>query len=195
MKKRIILAIVLMISTLSSYSQVSFNFSYSPIGKEVATLEDDSDNELGKLRYQLDYQINLQFEIKEGTYRRLFDASYGTYSLTRKFKTDYFEDPFDKKIQVYRGFYYWGFTINDNKRLQFPFFLGLGFNVHTENPFKYYNALGFGFGLKTQPLFYITNKIALFTEGDISLSSLSNDNKESATVTNYFLSAGLKFNL
>ncbi len=199
MKKRIILVIVFIISTLSSYSQLtrSINFSYSPIGKKVVTLEDYADNELGKLRYQLDYQINFQYERKLSLMNTLVEVSYGSYSLTQKFETDYFKskDPFDKKIQEYRMYLYGGITFNDTKRFQVPCFLGFGFNVHTEKPFGYYDYLSLGFAGKIQPLFYITNKVALFTEGDISLSSLSKKNDESITIKNYFLSAGLKFNL
>jgi hypothetical protein len=105
---------------------------------------------------------------------------------------------FIQKATIYGGSIYYGYTINNKKRLQFPLYAGFGGNYVSGEPIeKFFLSLSG----KGKVKFYISNKIAIYSglsydtgiAGGKSGISSANDNDLSIGFNAYHLDSGIMF--
>ncbi len=108
--------------------------------------------------------------------------------------------PFTANIKSYSDLrLLYGNTFNKNNRIQFPFFVGPGYNWTKGS----WTLKGFSLGFKAGARLYITNKIGIFGElnGNIMLDpdvgirySNGNDETKDIWANKYGLNLGILFN-
>lgn len=123
-----------------------------------------------KIHYKSTIGFNLGYEFNIGKATTLAELSYAKAKIddvTFKPKEEGHEQAFDgklvfKDLSSFTFMYYWGSTALPGKRVQIPFYLGLGGEVLQGYPFHHFM---FDLGAKLRVKFYATNRLGVFVGG------------------------------
>jgi len=174
--KLILSAVYFLISSESMFSQGSLNISISPGGlsnKEIYNQDNDND-----FKYDFKNVVGAQiaYEYMKNGKCFLAELSYYNGKFDRaelKGTSSTFNPENFKDYKSYDATLYYGLTINPKKRIQFPFYIGLGGGYSEGGPQK---GLFIHAAAKARIKFFLTNRIGLFVgvTGKYGYSTLEN---------------------
>jgi len=204
--KRSVIVIALMAIFICANAQndgiKSINIGFAPVGYIHENIR------LGGEKYRYDYKsyynINLGYEKQLGGVVSLTEIKYAAAKFDKydlKGVSAYFnplqqEDIYSVSVTAYAGK-----TINPNKRIQFPVYIGIGGEYINGGPF--HNII-FDLAAKARVKFYVSNKIGIFAGGtgrigwgSKSAGKSSGSKKDYYTIQNsqWSVDAGLIFSL
>lgn len=163
MKKTMILIVALLAICTSANAQekaTSINIGFAPYGyiHEKITLKDE--------KYKYDYKsywsavVGIEKQLKGVV--SLTEISYAQAKFDKhdlKGETKWFNPHQNEDIQDFTLTQYFGLTINPNKRIQFPVYIGIGGEYILGGPL---HNLAIDGAAKARVKFYITDKIGVY---------------------------------
>lgn len=218
MKTKLILVVIFFSTQV--FSQVNTNnlgFGVSPFGNSWLKYKFSSnsnnytssfENVKGKEYMRLDYNnylnAHLFFEMKltqgtsimiEGNYADM-KLEKATLGVNNSLEIEKFKD----KVNIYALNLYYGYTLNNKKRLQIPLYFGFGGNYVSGEPI---DKFFFSISGKTRIKFYVSNKIAIYSgvSYDTGLSSSKSgttgvkENDLSIGFNAFHIDSGIMFSL
>ncbi len=150
---------------VSLYGTSWVKYKFSSNSNNYSSSFDDTK---GKQYMRLDYNNYLnghlfyEKKISDGS-SLMFEGNYAQIKLDKKdLGVNNTLDPttFTQKATIYGAGVYYGYTINNKKRIQFPIYAGFGGNYVSGEPIeKFFLSLSG----KARIKFYLSNKIALYS--------------------------------
>lgn len=205
MKKFVAIAVALFAISMNANAgdgTLSINIGFAPVGHIHETIS------LKPEKYKYDYNSYMNFNLgiekqfkgvttlSEFKYAQGKFDSYDLDGNSQWFNPKLTDDVFSVSFTQY-----FGKTINPNKRIQFPLYIGIGGEYLKGGPF--HNLILDG-AAKARVKFFFTNHIGIFAGGTFRLgwgaksaSESSNSNKDMYSILNtqWSVDAGLTFGL
>lgn len=207
--KSILITVIILLSTLTISAQKTRNigFGVSPFGSAFADLSYDKSAKNSSRKNQLftnidyDSYINAHifYEKQYEGITTLFEVKYATAKINKYEQgsnTNLLPEDYNSNISIYSGNVYIGYTINKQKRIQLPLYIGGGLSYLNAEPIS---QAAFELSAKARLKFYISNKIALYggINYDLGLLGGNDDKNDKDKLTGYYgmynLETGLMF--
>lgn len=191
MKKFCIISLLLFSYCAMAQEKVqTINVGFSPFGMTHAKIS------LSDEKYKYDYKsywnINAAFEKQLAGVLSLSELSYSKAKFDEydlKGTSEWFNPAQEKDLSSFSFTQYIGWTINPNKRVQFPLYLGVGFESLQGGPF--HNLL-FDIGAKARVKFYITDAIGAYVgaTGKLGWGSKHASDSDSSRSSSFYTVSG-----
>lgn len=171
----------------------SINIGFSPYGMTHAKIS------LSDEKYKYDYKsywnVNAAFEKQLYGVLSLTEVSYSKAKFDEydlKGTSDWFNPAQEEDLSAYSLTQYIGWTINPNKRVQFPLYVGVGFESLQGGAL--HNLL-FDIAAKARVKFYITDAIGVYVgaSGKIGWGNRHASESKSSNKTYYSVSGSTLF--
>lgn len=173
-----LLVMLLVVASCNMFAQEefkSFGLGISPIGKMNFSLENKKGTEESKYNVQNFFSGSAFYETQLYGNNVLIEGVYSSFQLESEGQR-ILTTPLTKgSLYLVNAFY--GVTINKQKRIQFPLYIGIGGGyIDTDNDIV--KSIAFGLAAKARVKFYFSNKLALFGGATYSLFAGSNEYEE-----------------